>query len=40
MEEIKEIERQESLLFDDLIETARESGSTCTTDGIIINGGK
>lgn len=37
---IEEFGKQESLLFDDLIETARESGSTVTTQGIIVEGGK
>ena len=34
---IEELTLQESLLFDELIEAARESGST---NGVIIEGGK
>lgn len=38
MENIEKIEKEESLLFDDMLETARESGSTVTTNGVIIEG--
>lgn len=41
MENIEKIEKEESLLFDDMVETARESGSTVTVSGVIIEkGGK
>lgn len=41
MEKIIEIyEREQSLLFDEMLETARESGSTVATNGVIIEGGK
>lgn len=37
---IEKFEKEESLLFDDMLETARESGSTVTVSGEIIEGGK
>lgn len=37
---IENYEREQSLLFDDMVETARESGSTVTVNGVIIEGGK
>lgn len=40
MENIEKFQKEESLLFDEMVETARESGSTITTNGVIIEGGK
>lgn len=37
---IESYEKEQSLLFDDMVETARESGSTVTVSGEIIEGGK
>ena len=37
---IENYEKGLSLLFDDMLETARESGSTVTVSGVIIEGGK